>query len=130
MSIIYKTTDRIPVKISDITVFISPLTYAQKEEIQNAFMQNKVFEASRLAIKYAVKKLDGVSLSDGSSYTLELENGALTDGCVDDLLNMSQSQKLAMVCSTLVGSIPTQILDDRGNPVEGVEILHKDALGN
>lgn len=130
MSVIYKTTDKIPVKVHDLTFDISPLTSQQKEEIQNEFLSKRVVNATKLAIKYAVKGIKGATLVDGSPYGLSFESGTLTDECVDELLNMGYSTEISLVCSQLVAGIPDKIVDDQGKPVKGIKILKPADLGN
>lgn len=130
MAKIYRRSDRIAVKVDDITVHLAPLTLHQKTDVQQAMiagrMQTDIKEASRgiaLSIKYAVKGIDGVECADGKPYTLEFNGDDLTDACVDDLLNLELVQKLAMICGALANGIPSEFTDSKGNPIEGVEIF-------
>jgi len=129
MSIIYRTSDTISVKIGDITIKVSPLTYAQKEDVQAQFYDKKIVGAGRLAIKYAVKGIEGMFLYDGAPYSVEKESGVLTDSCVDDLMNMEHSVKLIQVCSALLNNVPTEIVDPKGKKIKGIEIM-RPAPGN
>lgn len=123
---IYKTSDKISVKIDDICVKISPLTFEQKCEIQALLVEGNpmsVVKAATSAVKYAVKGLDGVENPDGSKYDLEFENGTLTDSCVDDLLNIDQDDKLSLVCTSLLNGIPKDFIDPQtGKKVPGIKI--------
>lgn len=124
---IYKTTDKIPVKIDSITVKISPLTFEQKSEVQGLILEQNplsIVKAARLCIKSSVKEIDGVENEDGSAYQLQFEeNGALTDQCVDDLLNIDQDDKLSLVCTSLLNGIPRDFIDPQtGQKIEGISI--------
>lgn len=125
---IYRVTDRIPVKIGDVEFKISPLSFIQRQEIQAKIIEAEngvpmgLMEAARLAVKYAVKDLTGVTDSEGAEYTLEFENGVLTDNCVDDLLNSDDSQRLQLLCTTLIQGVPKKLVDDKGNEIKGVVI--------
>lgn len=127
MSTIYKTSDKIPVKIEDITVKVSPLTYSQKTEVQD-LMTKAVSEQSMkyamdgaiLAIKYSLKSVEGLKDANGENYQIEIEDKQVTDECIDDLLNMKYSQKLSAVCASLVHGVGRDILDENGQKIEGI----------
>lgn len=129
--IIHKITDRIKVKIGEITFHLSPLSWDQKQDILS---ETKMVEGSGKnrnstykCLKYAVKDIEGVTLEDGSPYTLKLENGILSDECVEDLLNLELSPKLIMACFSFVQGVPNKIFNPvTGEVVEGVEIVKKD----
>ncbi len=130
MAKIYKRTDRIVVKIDDITVKLSPLSLDQKTEIQQAMLvgssKGNIKELTRgisLSIKYALKGMEGVVDSDGNPYTLHFENEILSDSCVEDLMNLEVTKKLYTVCSTLANGIPAKFVDEDGKPIEGVELV-------
>jgi hypothetical protein len=118
MAKIYRLKDRIPVQIDDIVFLVSTLTYEQKEEIQMILFNASrdplaAVRASRLAIKYAVKGVRGIEDQDGNPYELSFENGVLTNETIDELFNLEETTKLAVVCSTLLNGIPREIM----NPV-------------
>lgn len=123
---IYKTTDKIPVKIDSLVFKISPLSFEQKSEIQAMLISGdplSVVRAAKTAIKYAVKDVKGVENSDGSQYNLEMEEGHLSESCVDDLLNIDQEDKLSLVCTSLLNGIPKDFVDPQtGKPIKGIAI--------
>lgn len=123
---IYRTTDRIPVKIGSITVDVSPLSFEQKADIQAMLMDNNpisIVKAAKQAVKYAVKGISGVKLSDGTNYELDFEGEVLSESCVDDLLNIDQDQKISLVCTTLLNGIPKEFVDPQtGKKIEGISI--------
>lgn len=128
MARIYKTTDRIKVKIDDLTFFVSPLTYAQKSEIQSKLykaLNDKDMMAAQdaavLSIKYSVKNVTGLYDANEEPYQLILEDNKVTDSCIDDLLNIESSTKLASVCTSLVHGVGNDIVDpETGESIEGV----------
>lgn len=131
MAKIYRRTDRVSVKIGDVTVKLAPLSSHEKAEIQQAMILGRakgdIREATRgmvLSLKYAIKGIEGVIDSDGNPYTLKFENDQLTDSCVDDLLNMELTERLALICAALVKGIPDQFTDNNGVKLEGVEIVN------
>lgn len=130
MSIIYRTTDRIPIKIHDITVKISPLSMQQKNEIlalmiegQKANDMVKLSQATMLALRFSLKSVEGIQDAEGNEYNLEFENGILTEQCTDDMLNMNQSAALTQVCAAIINGVPSQFVDGKGQPLEGVSFV-------
>lgn len=135
MARIYKRTDRISVRIDDVVVKLAPLTLDQKTEIQQAMLQGRskadIREATRgiaLAIKYSLKGIEGVEDSDGNPYKLEFSGEELTSACVDNLMNMELTKKLAMVCAAMVNGIPSFFTDENQEPLEGVEIVKSEGV--
>lgn len=122
---IYKTTDRIGIRIDDIQIKVSPLNFEQKTEIEThmrGFAAGDLKGAVRgmvLAIKYALKEISGVEDSEGQPYQLSFEGSFLTDECVSDLLNLDVGGKLSIVCSSFVPGIPKDF------SLEGVEFVEK-----
>lgn len=133
MAKILRTSDRIHVQIDDVRVSISPLSFHQKAEVQSMLsLQSGYLKAAFAAIKYSVKAVSGIEVGDGEKYELEFEEGgkALSDQCVDDLLNMESSAKLLTVCASMMAGIPSAgFADAEGKPLEGVSIV-KEAPGN
>jgi len=131
MARIYKRSDRIPVKIDDITVRLSPLSVSEKTEIQQAMLNGRaksdLKELTRgisLAIKYSVKSVDGVVDSDGNPYKLEFDGDGLSQDSIDELMNMELTKKLSMVCAAMVSGVPKEFVDNDGNPLDGVEFIN------
>ena len=123
---IYKTTDRVSVKIDDITIQIAPLSYEVKCDIQATLVSGDtlgIVKAAKMAIQHAVKDIKGVEHADGSEYNLEFEGDKLKETCVDDLLNIDQDNKLSFVCTKLLEGIPKDFVDPQtGKKVEGIKI--------
>lgn len=120
--IVYKLTDRIPVKFAGVTVWVSPLSYQQKSHV---LAQTKIVKGEEiqdhgqmvfLAVKYAVKEIQGLVDSSGSPYELAFDSdGTLTDACASDLMQMDAHPKLILACSHLMNGI-------KEYEIEGVEI--------
>lgn len=140
MARIRRTTDKVKVQIDDIIVHISPLKDFEKASVYAVVMEasksadvTKFNEAARLAMKYSIKDIEGVYLDDEGKepYTLEFENGQVTDSCINDLLNMDSedsdsnaSQKLSAICSKLSqGGVKQALLDHENKPLDGVSIV-------
>lgn len=134
MSKIYRTSDRIPLKIDDVVLTIGPLTQSQKLEVQSLMLKGRasgdIETATKgiiQAIRYAVKDINGVKDSQNNDYKLSKEtvNGSdiLTQECAEELLNLEISGKLVLVCSTLSGGFTTTFTDEKGLPLVGVEVV-------
>ncbi len=127
---IYKLSDRIKIKINEVTVSISPLSFQQKSEIQGHMLEAakgdlaRGMEGARLAIKYAIKDIEGFEDSEGEKYKLEMENNILSDEDSENLLNTEMSNEIASVCLAFLSSVPSEIIDaNTGEPMEGVEVI-------
>lgn len=138
---ILRINDRVPVKIDEITVSISPLTYKQKIEIQDCgfmitnsgLVQKQKFDINKmifLVLKFTVKDVEGLEDIRGNKYKLEFEDEdkqSLTDECVEDLLNVPMKNKMSLVLMQLMNGLPDDgRIRNPENPKEfisGVEIL-------
>lgn len=126
MARIYRVTDRIYVKIDDITVTIRPLKHVEKTEIQSHMAKLSAEGASegvRLAMKYAICEVQGIVDSDNKPYKVELDEQGVSDECLEDLLNIGMDEKLQMVCVGLLAGVPKEFTDQKNKPLEGVEIV-------
>lgn len=132
MSKILRVSDRVNVQIDDIKLKLAPLSYLHKMEIQDFMVDAaagnmlSAMKGAAKAIKYSVKGLEGVEQYDGKAYELVFEeDGSLKDECVDDLLNLEQSNKLMTVCAALLNGLPQNELK---HPTTG-EILKGISFG-
>lgn len=130
MAKIYRRSDKLKIKIDDITIEVSPLSVDQKSEIQELMVKGRVKgdvkavnQGLTLILKYGLKGISGVETQDGTAYVLKFEDGKLDDECISDLMNMEVSEKIALVCTTLVNKIPKEFTDTNGNKLEGVEFV-------
>lgn len=126
MARIYKTTDRIEVKIGEITVKIAPLSLIQKNEIQSMMLEGqknsdliKLNAAIHLAVSYCLKEVQGLEDINGNPYQLQSEEGKLTEQCLNELMNMEETPNLLKVCSAFVAGIPKKF------DIDGVELVEK-----
>lgn len=129
MAVIYKTSDRLKVKIDDLTFVISPLSFSQKSEVNSAILSGGAegaMEGARLAVKYSLKDVSGLVNLDGSNYELD----EISDEVIDDLFNLEHSTKLSQVCLNLISGIPKEFIDPRtGQPLEGVSLVKERKSG-
>lgn len=127
MAIVYRKEDRIKVKVGNITVKISPLTYREKAEAQAMIMSNTTnagMDGSLYALKCCIKEIEGLKLPDGSKYELKFEDDKLTDECVDDLTNIEENDKLFLACLAFLNGIPKKFINPiTGEELEGVKII-------
>lgn len=135
MSVIHRITDRIQLKIADLTFFVSPLKYSQKCEVQalmdKAVRDNDMKAAQDAAFKvvqFAVKEVQGLTNADGTVYVLEMNGDMLAEVAVDDLLNMQQNTKIAQACASLIDGCGGKVIDPMtGKEVEGISFDWGDA---
>jgi hypothetical protein len=124
MAIVYRNSDRVRIKIDDIEVLIKPLTYREKSEISQLMVDGKIGKAAVEAVKCAVKDVKGIKQLDGKKYELEFDNDKLSENTIDDLMNLSHSKKLILVCLNLLSTIPEKFVDETtGEELEGVSIV-------
>ncbi|MCK5616157.1 hypothetical protein KAR91_80580 [Candidatus Pacearchaeota archaeon] len=125
MGIVYRTSDRIKLKVSELVVTIGPLTKYQKEKIQSLSLNDKLMDAAGEAIKCGIKNIEGLVLADGSDYVLSFDdNKELTDDCVDDIMNVGESGLISNICASLISGIPDEFVNPyTGKKLEGVEFI-------
>jgi len=116
--IIYKSTDRIPVKIGELTFWLSPMKWGHKQEIIALITQKGGQEHSDatkqafLTMKYSVKSVDGLKNADGSEYTLETDHdGILTDEATNELFQLDQMPLLTSVAAQWIQRVREIELD-------------------
>lgn len=110
--IIYPQSSRIPVEIGSIKVWVGPLTFGQKVQLQECVKLKagkEVVDATRIAyltIKFAVKSVEGISLPSGAPYEVSIgPDGTLTDDCASEILQLDDAAKLVTACSMLAREI-------------------------
>ena len=103
MITIYRTSERIPLKIGELEFVISPLDFKQRKDVQAVVTNDEgsivtdTIKAAELCIKYQIKEVKGLVNMDGSSYKLEFDNDVLTDNCVNDIMGLEIKEKLAQL---------------------------------
>lgn len=128
MAKILKMSDRIHLKIDEITFVIAPLSYMQKQELASCTKIIKgeehydLLRAQALYIKYGLKDVIGIEDYDGNEYKLEFEGDYLSDNCVSEVLSLDQRTTLTTSAWQLLNGI--QELKDpiTGEKLEGVEL--------
>lgn len=127
MSVVYRLTDRRRVKIDDIVVSIAPLDYKVKSDMQALILAGKAMDAAILGLKNGVKAIEGLSLADGSEYTIDVKSDGVSDACINDLLNIPQSNSLNLIALSLLNGMPQKEFTDpeTGKALEGVKFVEK-----
>jgi len=130
---LFTTDDRIPVKIGDVTFWISPLTNDTRADISTAVSLSSgkkrldVKKLYSLYIKYAVKRIDGVKLPRGGVYKVKKDKkGNLTETCLKEVLNLSCAPMLAQAALSLFSEIKP--LDIEGVVVDIEETIPEKKL--
>lgn len=109
--VIYRPSDKIPVKIGDLTLLISPLSAEQNAMILSLTRMKggeEVADAARMALvtlKYCVKEvqgLNGATFADGSPVSFDFdENGILTDDSITVLYGLLNTATLNLLAAKL-----------------------------
>ena len=111
---LYKTTDRIPVKIGEITFWLSPMKWEHKILVANAIKTKSgdthvTASQAKVAIKYCLKKVDGLQNHDGTELVLDMDaEGVLTDDAVEDVLLLESVPSLVTLALSWING-PTEI---------------------
>lgn len=125
MAIVYRTSDRIKVKVGELVISVSPLNRYQKAKVQDLTMQGKDIDAAYEALRSGIKGVEGLYDINGEPYGLKLDdNKELTDECIDDLMNLEFAPELVTVCVQLLNGIPKDFVNPTtGKKLKGVEFV-------
>ena len=128
MAKILRLSDRINLKIGDVTFMLAPLNHFQKIElsncttIKNGEEHYDLLRAQALYLKYAIKDVNGIECYNGEKYELEFNNDELTDNCVSEILSLDQRSKLTSSCWQLLNGIKELVDPVTGEKLEGVKL--------
>jgi len=128
---IARISDRFKVTMGEVVFTIGPLTKEQKSEVVNCEvlgsgnLKSDLFRQQCVIIKYGLKGLQGVQNFDGTPFTLEMENGALTEDCVSNLLMLEPIEKFIQVLYQTLNSIPDKLVDNEGKVMENVTLEYE-----
>ncbi len=127
---ILRLTDRLNIKIGEVSLSLAPLTLFQRQEmLSNAEKfdgksEEQIRKSTILAMKYSIKSIDGIEDFMGNKYELSFDEfGNLTDNCVLELLNTEISDKMILSCYAMIYGMPNKIVGSDGKEVEGVEVV-------
>jgi hypothetical protein len=126
MTILYMPDEKVPLKVEDVTIWVTQLTMAQKAAVIDKLSSGSplsLLEASSMAVKYAVKGIEGVFLSSGKPFTPEFEGSHLADSSVEAILCLPQTEKIQAACFSLLRGLSNPLMDANGKPIPGVSIV-------
>lgn len=129
MSVVYTVDDKIDLKIGSVVVTISPLNYKVKCDMQALVLAGKPMDCAVLGLRHSIKSIKGLTRSNGSDYKLKFDDaGVLEDACIDDLLNIPESDNLSTIAITLMRGIPQgEFIDPLdGNKLKGVSFVKEE----
>jgi len=133
---VYRSTDRIKIKIHDVELIVKPLSYFEKSQVEGILFkeggvirENSILALAKL-IKYSIKEISGVNNLDGTPYQLSFDaDGSLLESSIDELMNMGISNDLTIVLFGIRNSIPNEIVGVDGTPLKHIQITPFDGSG-
>ena len=133
--IIYKSTDRIPVKVGEITFWVSPLTYGQKIQIaESTKLKGGVevqdnYQVAFKTIKFSVKSVEGFKDSCGDDYSPTFDaDGCLSDDSTSDIMNLDSAKYIVSACASLMNEIKGYELDGVTVDIKGIKSVKKSTV--
>jgi hypothetical protein len=132
MTVVYKLDDRFELKFGDLTFELAPLSLDKK-----AIAASKMFKEGgdvmanisgvAVTLAHSIKSVKGLKNADGSDYKLEFnEDGSLTDECVGEVMNISESAALISIGTDLMKGMPETVVNRyTGEEMKGVKIKYK-----
>jgi len=121
-------TDRVNIKIGEVTFVLAPLSYLRKQEISACTKliageeHFDLLKAQATYIKYAVKDIIGITDYNDEKYTPEMQGDCLTDDAVSEILNLDQRSDLTTASWQILNGIQELTDLETGKPMEGVEL--------
>lgn len=133
---VYRLSDRLKLKIGELTFEVAPMTYGQKLEVSQAMTHQggeqlqDVGKATYLTIKYSVKNVTGIVYPDGSKWKPRFEeDGTLTNELVEELLSLHIKDDLIFACISLMSDFGGKVKNPTtGEELKGVEIVQEEGL--
>jgi hypothetical protein len=130
--IIYKTTDRIPLTIGSLKIWVSPLSLDQKTRLRTFVTQTSGeektdgFKFALELLRQSVKEIEGVQSADGSPYELDFgSDGCLTEECAKELIQLSECPSLIAACGLLYKEIKQHELEGVQFDLKGAKSVKK-----
>jgi len=128
--VIYRLSDRIPVQVGELKFWLSPLSYEQKTNLLDCKKMQAGVEVTdggqraRLALKFAVKGVEGLKCADGTDYAPTMDSdGTLAMSSVDELINLDGCLPLVKVCVGLINGVG-------GDEIEGATVDLKGVISS
>ncbi len=128
--VVYRNTDRVTLKIHDVTFSVKPLTYKEKADITSTIsldggMQTEdTMSSVQKIMKYSVKEVKGINYPDGSPLKLKFDDkNHLEEDSIDELLNMEITTDLTTALYSFMQGVPKKIVGIDGKKMDHVKIL-------
>jgi hypothetical protein len=130
---VYRSTDRIPVKIGDAVFTLAPLTRHQRQDIIASARKNEsgvtienAIEMAALSMKYAIKNVGGIVGVDGVPWVPKFDDkGFLSEESIDDLFNIiDEDLPLISAMIAMADNIP-KMLKLKGVSIDEVVVEKK-----
>ena len=102
MATMYMTTDRKIVNVGDIEFKLAPLTFSQRAKAETLMGDDKPLEGTVLMLRSCLKSVSGIKMSDGSEFTLTVEDGIADKDQIEALLTMPHWNT---IMTTLISSL-------------------------
>jgi hypothetical protein len=125
MSKILRLSDRIRIKVGDVSFTIAPLNQFQKIEISEQTKMDKggseVFDLARaqtLLVKYGLKDIEGVKDANGDDYKLEFDGDCLSDDCVSEVFTIPEKSNYVTAHFQCLNEYPDKLV----NPLDGKKL--------
>ena len=123
--------DIIKIKTGEITFHLTPLTFEQRAEVNGQIQREagqiirNSFAMAGLAVKYALRKVEGAELANNEPLEIVVEKGKITNKSLDAVSNIPiHSKHLFNSCVTLANTGPfTELLDDDDKPIKDVQVI-------
>lgn len=121
--VIHRLTDKIPVRIGEITFWMSPISWEDRTRLLSFTKMvsgQEVTDAMKMAaetIRCSLKDIEGVEYADETPYELTFDsNHRLSDECLAELWQLENIDKLIKACSALLYGQTSDLKD------QGIEI--------
>lgn len=143
---IYRSSDRIPVKIEGVTFWLAPLSYEHRTELltfaskaQEVKVEADLLQLAKNTVRYSLKAIDGVEQGDGTPFALQFdERGIMSESCFDDLMQLEFLPDLIKVAGAWamkgvseISDIPGVVIDfanvkslKKSDPVPTSPLVH------
>jgi hypothetical protein len=125
---VLRMSDRIKVKIGELSFELAPLSNDRKIEISSCTKKQDGIDvydhgsAQHLYVKYSLKKVTGLTDYNDNEYKLSFENEVLTDDCVSEIFMIPQKQDLMAAAWQLLNGMPEKLTDHNGKVMKGVKL--------
>lgn len=124
---VYRTTEQIPIKLGDVTLSIRPLSAGQRAEIQSMAelrggeYHYKADKMTVAALRYSIRKVEGIEFSDGPLVADFDDNDMLTEDCIDAVFQACTNASLIRAAAVLM----SRSMDL--SHIDGIEVVQSDA---